>query len=150
MSTPAMTCYRNTNMEIRMREKMTGLAPLLPSVMILRSIRCVFPHAWGERITGSPVSCRCLLCHEEGRHHAVRCIQCLNAPGCCSCIWGYMRIHYNSGCPLCRHGDPKGENPLGSSQRRQAPRRRSQLVLRGRGRCRRAIGRGLLCEIGSS
>ena len=110
---------------------------------------CV-PPAWGERIPGSPVSCRCLLCHEEGRHHAVRCTQCLNAPGCCSCIWGYMRSHYNSGCPLCRHGDPKGENPLGSSQRRQAPRRPSQLVLRGRGRYRRAIGRGLLCGIGRS
>ena len=34
-----------------MREKMTGVAPLLPSVMILRSIRCVFPPPGGR---GSP------------------------------------------------------------------------------------------------
>lgn len=57
---------------------------------------CV-PPVWGERIPGSPVMCRCLLCHEDSRHHPVRCVQCLNAPGCCSCIWGYMRSKYNSG-----------------------------------------------------
>ena len=83
---------------------------------------CV-PPAWGERIPGSPVTCRCVLCHEEGRHHAIRCTQCGNAPGCCACIWGYMRSRYNSGCPLCRAGDPLGEDPLGEGQlRRHLPR----------------------------
>ena len=89
---------------------------------------CV-PPAWGERIPGPIVRCRCLLCHEEDRHHPVRCIQCGNAPGCCACIWGYMRSQYNSGCPLCRHGDPKGEDPLGAAQRRIPP-----IVYRRRGR----------------
>lgn len=110
---------------------------------------CV-PPAWGERIPGSPVLCRCLLCHQDSCHHPVRCIQCLNAPGCCSCIWGYMRSRYNSGCPLCRHGDPCGENPLGEGQKRQHPRRREELVrvVRRRGRGRRGVGGGLLCGIG--
>ena len=111
---------------------------------------CV-PPVWGERIPGSPVMCRCLLCHEDSRHHPVRCVQCLNAPGCCSCIWGYMRSKYNSGCPLCRHGDPCGEDPLGEDQRRQQPIRREELVRvlhprrRGRGRARGAM---LACGIG--
>ena len=51
-------------------------------------------------------------------HHAIRCLQCGNAPGCCVCIWGYMRSKYNSGCPLCRAGDPCGDNPLGTGQQR--------------------------------
>ena len=99
---------------------------------------CV-PPAWGERIPGpTVVRCRCLLCHEDERHHAIRCIRCKNAPGCCACIWGYMRSQYNSGCPLCRHGDPRGKNPLGADQRRR-------IVYRRRGRnlvstC--GIGRG--------
>ena len=110
---------------------------------------CV-PPAWGERIPGSPVLCRCLLCHQDSCHHAVRCIQCMNAPGCCQCIWGYMRSRYNSGCPLCRHGDPCGENPLGENQKRQHPRRREELirVVRRRGRGKRGVGGGLLCGIG--
>ena len=78
---------------------------------------CV-PPAWGEEIPGSLVRCRCLLCHQEDMHHAIRCVQCGNAPGCCSCVWGYMRSRYNSGCPLCRAGDPCGEDPLGANQRR--------------------------------
>ena len=41
---------------------------------------CV-PPAWGERIPGSPVTCRCILCHEDNLHHAISCIQCMNAPG---------------------------------------------------------------------
>ena len=100
---------------------------------------CV-PPAWGERIPGSIVSCRCVLCHEDDSHHAIRCIQCMNAPGCCRCIWDYMRSRYNSGCPLCRAGDPEGENPLGEDRRRVAvvrPRERHQMVLR-----RRTRGRG--------
>lgn len=44
---------------------------------------CV-PPAWGDRIPGSPVLCRCVLCHEDSCIQAVRCIQCLNAPRCCS------------------------------------------------------------------
>ena len=71
---------------------------------------CV-PPAWGERIPGPMVTCRCLLCHEEDLHHAIRCMRCRNAPGCCRCIWGYMRSRYNSGCPLCRAGNPKGRIP---------------------------------------
>ena len=46
---------------------------------------CV-PPAWVEPIPGSQVTCRCLLCHEDNLHHAIRCIQCRNAPGCCRCI----------------------------------------------------------------
>ena len=69
------------------------------------------PPAWGERIPGPLVICRCLLCHQNSCHHAIRCVQCHNAPGYCACIWGYMRSRYNSGCPLCRAGDPCGENP---------------------------------------
>ena len=88
---------------------------------------CV-PPAWGERIPSPTVSYRCILCHQDGCHHAVRCIQCLNAPGCCVCIWGYMRSRYNSGCPLYRAGDPCGENPLGQSQRRCIPMRREELT----------------------
>lgn len=116
---------------------------------------CV-PPAWGEEIPGFLVRCRCLLCHEDDRHHAIRCIQCGNAPGCCSCVWGYMRSRYNSGCPLCRAGDPCGEDPLASNQRRilaVPPRDRHSMVLRRRGRGgRRGRGRvlcpGLLCGIG--
>ena len=93
---------------------------------------CV-PPAWGERIPGPVVKCRCLLCHEEDRHHAIRCIQCGNAPGCCACIWGYMRSQYNSGCPLCRHGDPCGKNPLGADQRRIIYRRRGRRMVSRRG-----------------
>ena len=93
---------------------------------------CV-PPAWGERIPGPVVKCRCLLCHEEGRHHAIRCIQCGNAPGCCACIWGYMRSQYNSGCPLCRHGDPCGKNPLGADLRRIIYRRRGRRMVSRRG-----------------
>ena len=106
------------------------------------------PPAWGERIPGPTVNCRCLLCHQEGCHHAVRCVQCLNAPGCCSCIWGYMRSRYNSGCPLCRHGDPIGEDPLAPNQKRQPPRRREELRLVRRGRGRRVMSGGMLCGIG--
>ena len=105
---------------------------------------CV-PPAWGEEIPGEVVCCRCLLCHEEGQHHAIRCIQCRNAPGCCKCIWGYMRSKYNSGCPLCRTGDPCGEDPLGEDQRRVAvvrPRERHSMVLRRRMRRGRGGGRG--------
>ena len=40
---------------------------------------CV-PPAWGERIPGSPVHCRCVLCHKDNLHHGIRCIQCMNAP----------------------------------------------------------------------
>ena len=63
---------------------------------------------------------------------------------------GYMRSRYNSGCPLCRHGDPCGENPLGENQKRQHPRRREELirVVRRRGRGKRGVGGGLLCGIG--
>ena len=93
---------------------------------------CV-PPAWGERIPGPVVKCRCLLCNEEDRHHAIRCIQCGNAPGCCACIWGYMRSQYNSGCPLCRHGDPCGKNPLGADQRRIIYRRRGRRMVSRRG-----------------
>ena len=105
---------------------------------------CV-PPAWGEEIPGALVSCRCLLCHEEGRHHAIRCVQCLNAPGCCTCIWGYMRSRYNSGCPLCRAGDPCGEDPLADNQRRVLavrPRDRHSMVLRRRRGGRRGRGEG--------
>lgn len=110
---------------------------------------CVLP-AWGERIPGSPVLCRCILCHQDDCHNAVRCVQCLNAPGCCTCIWDYMRSRYNSGCPLCRHGDPCGENPLGENQIRQAPRRREELVrvFRRRGRGRRGGGGMFVSGIG--
>ena len=113
---------------------------------------CV-PLAWGERIPGSPVLCRCVLCHEDSKHHPLRCIQCLNAPGCCVCIWGYMRSQYNSGCPLCRAGDPQGEDPLAPNQRRITPIRREQLtrvVYRSRrGRGRRGVSTGVvLCGIG--
>ena len=96
---------------------------------------CV-PPAWGERIPGPTiVRCRCLLCHEEEQHHAIRCIRCKNAPGCCACIWGYMRSQYNSGCPLCRHGDPHGKNPLGADQRRRIVyRRRGRNLVSNRGR----------------
>lgn len=115
---------------------------------------CV-PPAWGEEIPGPIVRCRCLLCHQEDHHHAVRCLQCQNAPGCCVCIWGYMRSQYNSGCPLCRAGDPQGEDPLGADQRRIVPIRRRELMVyrggrgrrRGRGR-RGVVGGGLLCGIG--
>lgn len=113
---------------------------------------CV-PPAWGERIPGPTVRCRCILCHQEDCHHPVRCIQCLNAPGCCNCIWGYMRSRYNSGCPLCRHGDPLGENPLGQNQKRCTPLRREQLsimIYRSRRGRRGGGGRGamLVCGIG--
>ena len=96
---------------------------------------CV-PPAWGERIPGPMLTVRCLLCHEDNRHHAIRCTQCGNAPGCCVCIWGYMRSQYNSGCPLCRHGDPKGEDPLGANQRRPSIiyRRRGRRMVSRRGR----------------
>nr|XP_022294900.1 serine/arginine repetitive matrix protein 1-like [Crassostrea virginica] len=39
---------------------------------------CV-PPAWGEEIPGSVVRCRCLLCHQEDMHHAIRCLQCEEA-----------------------------------------------------------------------
>ena len=108
---------------------------------------CVLP-AWGEKIPGSQVMCRCVLCHEDDLHHAIRCIRCHNAPGCYRCIWNYMRSRYNSGCPLCRAGDPKGENPLGQDQyrRRCVPRTREKVTYYGRGR--RGTRRGLLCGIG--
>ena len=113
---------------------------------------CV-PPAWGEKIPGDIVLCRCLLCHQENRHHAIRCLQCMNAPGCCACIWGYMRSQYNSGCPLCRAGDPQGEDPLAPDQRRITPMRRGQVtrVVRRsrRGRGRRGVGEAvLLCGVG--
>ena len=111
---------------------------------------CV-PPVWGEPIPGSKVNCRCILCHEDNLHHAIRCVQCHNAPGCCRCIWGYMRSRYNSGCPLCRAGDPQGENPLGQEQyrRRCVPRRREEVTYYRRGRIvARKGGRGLLCGIG--
>ena len=96
------------------------------------------------------MTCRCVLCHEDNCHHAIRCIQCINAPGCCRCIWDNMRSRYNSGCPLCRHGDSCGENPLGENQKRQQPVRREELVrvhvLHRRGRGRR--GGILVCGIG--
>ena len=41
------------------------------------------PPAWGERIPGPVVTCRCVLCHKDSCHHAIRCVQCHNAPGCC-------------------------------------------------------------------
>ena len=106
------------------------------------------PCLGGGRIPGSPVTCRCVLCHEDNCHHAIRCIQCMNAPGCCRCIWDNMRSRYNSGCPLCRHGDSCGENPLGENQKRQQPVRREELVrvLHRRGRGRR--GGILVCGIG--
>ena len=93
---------------------------------------CV-PPAWGERIPGPVVRGRCLLCHEDERHHAIRCVRCKNAPGCCACIWGYMRSQYNSGCPLCRHGNPCGKNPLGADQRRIVYRRRGRRLVSRRG-----------------
>lgn len=105
---------------------------------------CV-PPAWGEKIPGIPLRCRCVLCLEEDRHHAVRCIECRNAPGCCACILGYMHSHYNSGCPLCRHGDPGDENPLGIQQTRQIPQRSGELVRlsrRARNVARRERGSG--------
>ena len=34
---------------------------------------CV-PPAWGERIPGPTVRCRCILCHQDECHHPVRCI----------------------------------------------------------------------------
>ena len=62
---------------------------------------------------------------------------------------------YNSSCPLCRTGDPCGEDPLGEDQRRVAvvrPRERHTMVLRrrmrGRGRGERGRGRVLLCGTG--
>ena len=95
--------------------------------------------------------CRCLLCHQDSRHHTIRCVQCHNAPGCCACIWGYMRSRYNSGCPLCRAGDPCGENPLGENQRRRMPMRREEITYHSR-RGRRGARRGghgvLLCGVG--
>ena len=111
---------------------------------------CV-PPAWGELIPGEQVAARCLLCHLDACHHAIRCVQCHNAPGCCRCIWGYMRSRSNSGCPLCRAGDPQGENPLGQEQyrRRCVPRRREEVTYYRRGRIvSRRGGRGLLCGIG--
>ena len=102
---------------------------------------CV-PPAWGEEIPGSVVTCRCLLCHQEDQHHAVWCVQCQNAPGCCVCIWGYMRSQYNSGCPLCRAGDPQGEDPLAPNQRRITPIRRELVVYNSRKRGRGRRGRG--------
>lgn len=110
---------------------------------------CV-PPAWGEKIPGAQVNCRCVLCHQDDLHHAIRCTQCQNAPGCCKCIWTYMRSRYNSGCPLCRAGDPCGENPLGESQRRRMPVRREEVTYYRRGRIvsRRGARRGLLCGIG--
>lgn len=110
---------------------------------------CVLP-AWGEKIPGSQVMCRCVLCHEDDLHHAIRCIRCHNAPGCYRCIRNYMRSRYNSGCPLCCAGDPKGENPLGQDQyrRRCVPRTREEVTYYGRGR--RGTRRGLLCGIGRS
>lgn len=112
------------------------------------------PPAWGEEIPGDLVRCRCLLCHQEDQHHPIRCVQCQNAPGCCTCIWGYMRSQYNSGCPLCRAGDPQGENPLGADQRRvtPVPRNRHSLIVynsrRGRGRRVGIQGAANCCGIG--
>ena len=131
-----------------------------PSCDMTQEHQICIPPAWGEEIPGAVVRCRCLLCHQEDRHHAVRCLQCGNAPGCCSCIWGYMRSQYNSGCPLCRAGDPCGEDPLGANQRRIIPIRRSEVMVyrRGRGgrrggrgrrgRGRRVVGGTLVCGIG--
>ena len=108
---------------------------------------CV-PPAWGERIPGPVVKCRCLLCHEEERHHAIRCVRCGNAPGCCACIWGYMRSQYNSGCPLCRHGDPCGKNPLGADQRRIIYRRRGRRLVSRRGSAGGGSATMATCGIG--
>ena len=58
---------------------------------------------WAERTTGGPIIQDCVLCLEEGVHHAVRCRQCEQMCGCCSCIWRYQRSRYNSGCPCCRY-----------------------------------------------
>ena len=111
---------------------------------------CV-PSAWGERIPVAQVHCRCVLCHQDDLHHAIRCTQCQNAPGCCKCIWSYMRSRYNFGCPLCRAGDTKGEDPLGESQyrRRCVPRPRENVTYYS-SRGRRGFRRGLLCGIGRS
>ena len=116
-----------------------------PSCDKSRSHKICIPPAWGEEIPGEVVCCRCLLYHEDDMHHAIRCIECRNAPGCCKCIWGYMRSKYNSGCPLCRTGDPCGEDPLGEDQRQVAvvrPRERHSMVLRRRTRGRGSRGRG--------
>ena len=89
--------------------------------------------------------CRCILCHEDGRHHAIKCGQCGNAPGCCTCIWGYMRSRYNSGCPLCRAGDPKGEDPLAGPRSSVVYLRRGRRMVSRRGRASIAtcgVGRG--------
>ncbi|XP_078331005.1 uncharacterized protein LOC144624860 [Crassostrea virginica] len=73
---------------------------------------CV-PPAWGERIPGIPLHTLCLICYKENAHHPIRCRGCRKVPGCCSCIWLHMRAGYNSGCPLCRHGDcGDSKNPL--------------------------------------
>ena len=120
-----------------------------PSCDQTKNHKICVPPAWGEEIPGSIVRCRCILCHEDNSHHAIRCIQCMNAPGCCRCVWNYMRSRYNSGCPLCRAGDPNGENPLGEDRRRVAvvrPRERHQMVLRRRIRgpgCGGSRGRGV-------
>ena len=110
------------------------------------------PPAWGEKIPGAVVRCRCLLCHQENRDHALRCVQCQNAPGCCVCICGYMRSQYNSGCPLCRAGDPQCQDPLAPNQARVIPVRRDQLtrvVYNSRcSRGRRGVRGGLVCGIG--
>ena len=127
-----------------------------PACDLTKDHEICIPPAWGEEIPGAIVRSRCLLCHQEDRHHAVRCFQCQNAPGCCSCIWGCMRSQYNWGCPLCRAGDPCGEDPLGADQRRIVPIRRRELMVYRRGRGGRRRGRGrrgvvggtLLCGIG--
>ena len=108
---------------------------------------CIQPR-WGERFCGPPLRPLCLLCCQDDAHHPVRCLRCRNAPGCCACIWEYMRSRYNSGCPLCRYGDPgESNNPLpiarsgvgrgrGSRGRGRAGRGGSGIVTwrRGRGR----------------
>ena len=112
---------------------------------------CV-PPSWGEKIPGPPVHCRCVLCHEDGRHHAIRCVQCGNAPGCCTCIWDYMRSRYNSGCPLCRAGDPKGEDPLATQRTSIVYLRRGRRMISRRGAsvatC--GVGRGTYPDQGES
>lgn len=111
---------------------------------------CV-PPAWGESIPGIPLRCRCILRFKDNQHHAIRCTECRNAPGCCACIWGYMRSHYNSGCLLCRHGDPGDMNPLAITQTVEIDsrsrdlrkiNRRGRSVVRGGGAIITGRGRG--------
>ena len=80
--TALMSCLK-TSTRIRLRERGPYSNTPPPPCDRPDHDLCV-PPAWGERIPGSPVLCRCVLCHEDSCIQAVRCIQCLNAPRCCS------------------------------------------------------------------